>query len=52
MIGEERDVHKAKLMARETTGKRKNLNKSMLIKRNINGAQKKKSINKRNMEKT
>ena len=43
VIGEERDVHKkAKLTARETTGKRKNLklSRSMLIKRNINKAQK------------
>ena len=56
VIGEERDVHKkAKLTARETTGKRKNLklSRSMLIKRNMNEAQKsRKSINKRNMEKT
>ena len=45
VIGEERDVHKkAKLTARETTGKRKNLklSRSMLIKRNINEAQKQK----------
>ena len=45
VIGEERDVHKkAKLTARETTGKRKNLqlSRSMLIKRNINETQKQK----------
>ena len=41
VTGLEIDLQKAKLRARETTGKRKNLklSRSMLIKRNINKAQ-------------